>query len=310
MFITAKISILLSVIVSVTSRVFMATDEEYKSQVFGWLRTKSRAWFSADVIYEASLFPDYQVLDSTSLGKNVIDLQVLIPARLEKGEARKICTKCAKDNAKTDYKIMLSAFESLEQSGQYDFRFEKIRWQLDIDLSGKEHFLDLDQDYLPAIDLQHYLGVKSIQKNEEIFEAWFGNSPKAMELGKMVWDDDDKHNLILHPYVEENTGVFNMKVRLAQRFESSAKYKRIMKRIFSIAKHFLPDTPIIGVILYFSRTEYILANLEYSIQKGLVGYSDEYMKNQAISISSDWIEPIRKDKAATVIYQIRGKEAQ
>ena len=112
---------------------------------------------------------------------------------------------------------------------------------------------------------------------KEIPSKWFGDTRKSAELGKVIWDSDEFHNLIMHPHVIDNNDgkIIHISLHLFRRLEKSEEYSSLVHNIFDLAKDMYTNANLYSVYVYHrsSLSSKVIAKLD-SVES-IVTYHDE-----------------------------------
>jgi hypothetical protein len=286
-----KVSITLAVIVTLTARISALTDSDIRTNVFSWLERKARDWKTILVAYDCALTPNYQELRYRVKNNKIFNADILTKPGLDKQAVEVACRSMALTAPNSVFLIIVTAFEKEEGKPYYDYGFPGKHWQLLINRSKRiDKFSDLTIDFGDIPRIADDLGFNMLDQNKEIPDAWFGNDPLAVKLGKQVWESDPAHNLILHPYVHKSSKHFIIEITITQKFEKSSPYKELIKNYLNMSVKTIQDFETISIQLFYRNTMDVLAWLDYTVATNQIIYKDKLSPKYIYSSPQKWIK--------------------
>ena len=186
--------------------------------------------------------------------------------------------------------VLITAFEQNPERPVYGRGMPGNRWQL---LHNKNKGIRIFEPIpLVADELryQHFLGKECLQKEMEIPDDWFGNTPQGTAIAKAVWEADVGHEWVLHPYTFEGT-IWSLEIYLTKRMAKSDQYRQYIRELLTLTRQKIPNAQNVWIELYFRDTVDILAHLNWSEQLSYVEYKDEVNGESRIEKLDDWSLP-------------------
>jgi hypothetical protein len=109
-------------------------------------------------------------------------------------------------------------------------------------------------------------------------------------LGKRIWENDTKHELIQHPYVFKANNFCGLEIALNKRLLDSNEYKDLVAILFNETVRMIPDCKTIRIDVTFRETLEPLAKLEYLLELEQINYKDEHMDSGKYFSFEEWLD--------------------
>lgn len=285
----AKVSLMLAIFVAVMSSVYALTDDSFKMRFTEWLNQKAASWLAVSSIYQSVTSPNYQIWEYvvSDKRKGIANVSIIVPRGLSEEEVEEACEHMESRLQEYGNFVLITAFEQNVERPVYRYGMPGNRWRL---LHNKNKGIRIfERIPLNADELryQHFLGMDCLQKEVEIPDDWFGNTPQGIAVAKAVWEADAGHEWALHPYAFEGT-VLSLEIHLTKRMAKSDQYRQYIRKLLTLTRQKIPDAKNIWIYLYFRDTIDTLAHLNWSEQLSYVEYKDKVNDESRIEKLDDW----------------------
>lgn len=272
-----KTSVFLATFLMAVFHVWAFTDEQIKGRLTDWLKGKAESWLAVSAVYRAIARPGYQVWDyavQDVKGKSRTTAHIVVPHGSSDNEVERACRHM--ESTLRQYRVVyIVAFEQKPEAPRYRLGMPGRRWRLiRIGLDQSPTFEPIHLE-VEEPRYQHELAELYLAEGESPPDEWFGETPRGIYIARRIWDLDDGHELVMHPYVFDADRSIAVEVNLYRRMERSEQYRTYLKRLLTIARESTPSPSTMDIELYFRDTVDSLARVFWSTELPYVEYRDE-----------------------------------
>jgi hypothetical protein len=274
---TLKVSVFLATFLMAVFHVWAFTDEHVKGRLTDWLKRKAESWLAVSAIYRAIARPGYQVWDyvvQDVKGKSRTTAHIVVPQASSDSEVNHACIHM--ESTLRKYRVVhITAFEQKTEDPRYRLGIPGRRWRLiRIGLDQPPTFEPIHLE-VEEPRYQHELAKVYLAEGESPPDEWFGETSRGIHIARRIWDLDDGHELVMHPYVFDADRYIAVEVNLYRRMERPEQYHIYLKQLLTIARESTPPPTTIEIELYFRDTVDSLARVSWSTELPYVEYRDE-----------------------------------
>ena len=294
---TLKTSIFLATFLMAVFHVWAFTNEHVKGRLTDWLKRKAESWLAVSAVYRAIARPGYQVWDyvvQDVKGKSRTTAHIVVPQASSDNEVERACRHM--ESTLRQYRVVyITAFEQKPEGPRYRLGIPGRRWRL----------MRIGPDQPPAFEpihlevdesrYQHELAKVYLAEGESPPDEWFGETPRGIYIARRIWDLDDGHELVMHPYVFDAGGYIAVEINLYRRMEQREQYRTYLRRLLTIALESTPPPSAIDIELYFRDTVDSLAGVCWSKELPDVKYRDETDTKTTMELKGKWVDRRWKD---------------
>lgn len=216
----AKVSFVLAVFIAVMASVYALTDETIKGIFTEWLRDKSSSWLAVSALYLCAISPDYEILEYLMRDKKQgrVNVSIVVPKGLSEEGVKDACEHIASKLDEYRHLVIVTAYEEKPERPVYKLGMPGNRWRLTHNkVSNIRHFEPIPLELDGELRYQHFLGLDSLNQEQEISNDWFGNTPSGVGFARIIWENDTDHEWVLHPYVFQNGAFAGAEISLTKR---------------------------------------------------------------------------------------------
>lgn len=278
-----KTSALLSVFIAITTIVQSFTDETVKKIFFSHLQQKVNTWLSVGAVYHSLVHRNFQLwsIDEAKNKPGIVEVSVVIPRGLQESQIKTICEYVEGMFQHYKHFVRVIAFEQNPTNPIYKRGFPALKWVLfhnkKVGIRNfSENHIIVDNDE-PEYD--HLLGDRLLANSSNIPDDWFGNTPLAVQVARMIWEVDANHSLVLHPTgFNTNKDTLLLDIRLRKRMLTSEWYVEYVKGVIEAVLLLGLGLKAIMVVVYLREGLDRLASGDWFDGLNFMSYSDEFME--------------------------------
>ena len=244
-------------------------------------------WVFAILSYESLMFPEFEIVERKfekpwhkRLGVTALRCKFIAKQNVSDEALKKACEKFEELHPKIQLIDINITKETDEVWRDMKAEMEILDWKYihnrkvqykDFTTISREAFED---------DEQHLLGRQYSLTGKKIPTNWFGDSPKSVEIGKAIWENDIEHELVMHPRVNGNVKTIHVHVHLFRKLSTTEAYKSLVDKYLDIIHNKVRKANLITINLYYRSGKVILADLMWTKELGEFQYSDEIKKRE------------------------------
>jgi len=267
------------------------TSEPVRAVVTSWLRTRAHTWLAVSSLYGVATSPGYFILDFRvrDQKRGIANVSIVLPQGTSTDAARAACEHMEKRLVAFRRLVLVTAFELNSSRPEYRLELPGNKWRLLHNKSRSiRNFTFTPVEYDEPRFLPH-LGRESLLSKRPIPDEWFGEEEHAVALSKAIWDNDQGHEWILHPYVQISEATVSLEISFTKRMASSAQYAAYMRNLVRVCSASIPQSQQIYVDIFFRDTADILARFFWNSALPTIEYKDEHLKVPSTQSASKWL---------------------
>ena len=136
----------------------------------------------------------------------------------------------------------------------------------------------------------HDLGFEAVAEGPGNTRRIVGDYEYAIEIGKAIWEIDQEHSLIWHPYVERGViGMVLANICVTHKFQTSSDYQQFINSLLNVIEEKADRHKTIDIRLEFRDSMDVIASMEYFKPTSSIRYRDETMRKSKNQKYDAWI---------------------
>jgi hypothetical protein len=266
--------------------VWAFADEQVRTRFTSWLTERAASWLAAGAVYGAASTPGYQAWQR-SIQQGAVHLDIVVPTTTVEADVELVCRRV--ESALGLYNVAtVTAHVQKPGDPRYKLAIPGRRWVLR--RIGRDGPVAFQSEHFEANELRYQdgLGATYLVTGESPPDGWFGETRTASALARGVWDDDDGHTLVMHPWAFESTDHISLEIHLYRALATSQEYRDYLRRLLRAARNAQPTYARIDIELYLRDSMDSLARLFWSANLASVDYWDVTCKRPRYEAKREW----------------------
>lgn len=248
-------------------------DKPKENLLFKRTMEKATDWLTAIIVFQALYVPIFQIWETKEeapwhkkLGVKTLRGKIVSLAAASDKDVNEACEIIENLFPRVQLIDLMIFKQSDNLTDKLRFGIEDFQWKyLNNRRLSIKQFSPIPFDL--EIQEQHLLGREVLSSAKNIPPEWFGNNKINSEIGKLIWESDETHEIIMHPIVfgEENR-VLHVSIHLFRRLLKSEDYSNLTDQVLSLVRQKAPNATLIAINLYFrsSLSSKIVADLQWT----------------------------------------------
>jgi hypothetical protein len=285
-----KVSLFVSSFLLAVLLVWTFTEEKVKDRLTAALRRSVESWLAVSAVYGAVSRPGYQVWEWRAQ-RSQVSATIVVPAHSPDCEVESAC-RHMESGLKAYALVYVTAFEQKREEPRYQRGVAGRCWELR--RVGHTQPVVFEAAHFDADELRYQdeLGRRYLTEGKPIADEWFGNTEQAAHIARRIWEMDQGHELVMHPYAYDSGEKYlGLEVHLYRRLETSEEYRDRLRKLLAVCRSALPSRTTFDVELYLRDSVESLAKVLWSAELPYVDYEDHFHPRSRAEAPGAWDRP-------------------